>query len=144
MSSGFYCLCFPSSMEFFESCREEYGPDDITLEGLGHFFLELTEENYKGTKGLLKLQNEQRGHELFYDMQKPSQEEWDKTQEARKSSLVLEKNLSQKLWDVHSLGFTYTNPQLCYFLENHILNGEVKVTKNMNIHLTNHCRLVGQ
>ncbi|XP_032774063.1 ferritin light chain 1-like [Rattus rattus] len=130
-------------MEFFESCREEYGPDDIALEGLGHFFLELTEENYKGTKGLLKLQNKQRDHALFYDVQKPSQEEWDKTQEARESSLVLRRTETEPL-DVHSLGFTYTDPQLCDFLENHILNGEVKVTKNMDIHLTNHCRLVGQ
>ena len=41
---------------------------------------------------------------LFQDMQKPSQNEWGKTPEAKEAPLVLEKNPNQALLDLHALG----------------------------------------
>ncbi|KAK7805990.1 hypothetical protein U0070_011745 [Myodes glareolus] len=116
--------------------------DDVALEGVGHFFRELAEEKREGAERLLKLQNDRGGRALFQDVQKPSQDEWGKTQEVMEAALALEKNLNQALLDLHSLGSARTDPHLCDFLENHILNEEVKVIKKMGNHLTNLHRLV--
>ncbi|CAO2640474.1 Ferritin light chain 1 [Lemmus lemmus] len=110
--------------------------DDVALEGVGHFFCELAEKR-EGAERLLKLQNDRGGLALFQDVQKPSQDEWGKTQEAMEAALALEKNLNQALLDLHSLGSARTDPHLCDFLENHFLDEEVKVIKKMGNHLTN-------
>ena len=115
--------------------------DDVALEGVGHFFRELAEEKREGAERLLKLQNDRGGRALFQDVQKPSQDEWGKTQEAMEAALALEKNLNQALLDLHSLGSARTDPHLCDFLENHFLDKEVKVIKKMGNHLTNLRRL---
>ncbi|XP_037055155.1 ferritin light chain-like [Peromyscus leucopus] len=66
---------------------------------------------------------------FFQDVQKPSQDEWGKAQEAMKAALALEKNLNQALLDLHSLASACTDPHLCDFLENHFLDEEVKLIK---------------
>ena len=56
--------------------------DDVALEGVGHFFRELAKEKREGAERLLKLQNQHGGRALFLDVQKPSQDELGKTQDA--------------------------------------------------------------
>ena len=56
--------------------------DDMALEGVGHFFRELAKEKCEGAERLLKLQNQHGGCALFLDVQKPSQDELGKTQDA--------------------------------------------------------------
>nr|KAF6268619.1 hypothetical protein mMyoMyo1_005355 [Myotis myotis] len=102
--------------------------DDVALEGVGHFFRELAEKKREGAEHLLKLQNKRGGRILFQDVQKPSQDEWGKT---------------QALLDLHALGSTRVDPHLCDFLENHFLDEEVKLIKKMGDHLTNIRRLAG-
>ncbi|XP_038205074.1 ferritin light chain 1-like [Arvicola amphibius] len=115
--------------------------DDLALEAVGHLSGKLAEEKREGAKRLLKLQNDRGGRALFQDVQKPSQDEWGKSQEAMEAALALEKNLNQALLDLHSLGSASTDPHLCDFLENHFLDEEVKVIKKMGNHLTHLCRL---
>ncbi|KAK7796887.1 hypothetical protein U0070_011669 [Myodes glareolus] len=114
--------------------------DDVALEGVGHF-CELAKEKREGAESLLKLQNDRGGRALFQDVQKSSQDEWGKIQEAMEAALALEKNLNQSLLDLHSLGSARTDPHLCDFLENHFLDEEVKVIKKMGNHLINLRRL---
>ncbi|CAO2614395.1 Ferritin light chain 1 [Lemmus lemmus] len=101
----------------------------------------LAEEKREGTERLLLWQNDGGGCALFQDVQKPSQDEWGKTQEAMEAALALEKNLNQALLDLNSLGSARTDPHLCDFLENHFLDEEVKVIKKIGNHLTNLRRL---
>ncbi|CAO2604567.1 Ferritin light chain 1 [Lemmus lemmus] len=42
--------------------------DDVTLEGVSHFFRELAVEKREGTQRLLKLQNDHGGCALFQDV----------------------------------------------------------------------------
>ncbi|KAL6093378.1 hypothetical protein STEG23_023783 [Scotinomys teguina] len=113
-------------------CFEE---DDMAL-GVGHF-CELAEEKHEGAKHLLKMQEDLGGCTLFQDVQKPSQNEWGKSQEAMDAALALERNLNQALLYLHSLASARTNPHLCEFLDE-----EVKLTK-MGNHLTNLRRVAG-
>ncbi|XP_042106771.1 uncharacterized protein LOC121819707 [Ovis aries] len=92
---------------------------------------------------LLKLQNQRGGHTLFLDVQKPSQDEWGKTQDAMEAALLVEKNLNQALLDLHGLASARGDPHICDFLENHFLDEEVKLIKKMGNHLTNLRRLAG-
>ncbi|KAH0507944.1 Ferritin light chain [Microtus ochrogaster] len=103
----------------------------------------MVKEKREGAERLLKYQNNCGGHALFQDMQKPSQDEWGKTQEAMEAAWALEKNLDQALLDPHSLGSAHIDPLLCDFLKNHFLDEKAKVIKKMGNHLTNLRRLAG-
>nr|XP_019597152.1 PREDICTED: ferritin light chain [Rhinolophus sinicus] len=116
--------------------------DDVALEGVSHFFRELAEEKREGAERLLKMQNQRGGRALFQDLQKPSHDEWGKTQDAMEAAMVMEKNLNQALLDLHAMGSAGTaDPHLCDFLETHFLDEEVKLIKKMGDHLTNLRRL---
>ncbi|XP_036691878.1 ferritin light chain-like [Balaenoptera musculus] len=117
--------------------------DDVALEGVGHFFRELAEEKHESAERLLKMQNQRGGRALFQDVQKPSQDEWGKTQDAVEAAINMEKNLNQALLDLHALGCARPDPHLCDFLESHFLDEEVKLIKKMGDHLTNLRRLAG-
>ena len=117
--------------------------DSVALEGVGHFFRELAKKKRKGAEHLLKLQNQRGGRALFLDMQKPSQYEWGKTQDAMEATLLVEKNLNQALLDLHGLASALGDPHICDFLENRFLDEEVKLIKKMGDHLTNLHRLAG-
>ena len=117
--------------------------DDVALEVVGRFFRELAKEKREGAERLLKLQNQRGGRALFLDVQKPSQDEWGKTQDAMEAALPVEKNLNQALLDQHGLASARGDPHICDFLENHFLDEEVKLIKKMGDHLTNLLRLAG-
>ena len=117
--------------------------DDVALEGVGHFFRELAEEKREGAERLLELQNDLGGCALFQDVQKPSQDEWGKTQEAMEAALALEMNLNQALLDLHALGSARADPHLCDTLESHFPDKEVKLIKKMGSHLANLRRVAG-
>ena len=59
------------------------------------------------------------------------------------ATLLIEKNLSQALLNLHDLGSTHADPHICDFLENHFLDEEVKLIKKMGDNLTNFCRVAG-
>ncbi|XP_036704296.1 ferritin light chain-like [Balaenoptera musculus] len=109
----------------------DFDHDDVALEGVGHFFLEMAEEKHEGTQRLLKMQTQRHGSALFQDVQKPSQDEWGKTQDAREAAIVMEKSLNQVLLDLHALHSAHADPQLCDFLESCSLEEQVKLIKKM-------------
>ncbi|KAI4535883.1 hypothetical protein MG293_014210 [Ovis ammon polii] len=106
------------------------------------FFPELAKEKREGAERFLKLQNQRGGRALILDVQKPSQDEWGKTQDAMEAALLVEKSLNQALLDLHGLASARGDPHICDFLENHFLDEEVKLIK-MGDHLTNLRRLAG-
>ncbi|KFO18599.1 Ferritin light chain 1 [Fukomys damarensis] len=92
--------------------------DDVALVGIGHFFFKLAKEKLEGTEHLFKIPNQRTGWVLFQDVQKPSEDEWGKTLEAKEATLALEKNLNQALLDLPALGSPKTDPHLSDFLKN--------------------------
>nr|XP_045368223.1 LOW QUALITY PROTEIN: ferritin light chain-like [Camelus bactrianus] len=115
----------------------------VALEGGGYFFSELVEEKCEGTQRLMKMQNQRSGLAVFQNMQKLSQDEWGKTQDATEAAGLLEKNLNQALLDLPALGSARADPQLRDFRESHFLDEEVKLIKKMGDHLTDLRRLAG-
>ncbi|XP_040080720.1 ferritin light chain-like [Oryx dammah] len=100
-----------------------------------HFFHELAKERHEGMESLLKMQNQHGSCVLFLDVQKPSQDEWGKTQDTMEAALLVEKNLNQAILDLHDLGSAHADPHICDFLENHFPYEEVKLIKKTGDHL---------
>eukprot|EP00069_Balaena_mysticetus_P010037 bmy_01265T0 len=65
------------------------------------------------------------------DAQKPSQKEWNKTQDAMEAAILMEKNLNQALLDPHALGCARIDPHLCDFLESRFLDEQIKLIQKM-------------
>eukprot|EP00069_Balaena_mysticetus_P000940 bmy_14964T0 len=68
------------------------------------FFHELAEEKHEGSERLLKMQNQCSCRALFQGVEKPSQDEWGKTQDAMEAAILMEKNPNLGLLDLHALG----------------------------------------
>ncbi|KAB0400863.1 hypothetical protein E2I00_010495 [Balaenoptera physalus] len=115
----------------------------VPLERVGHFFRESAEEQREGAERPLKMQNHCSHLALFQDVQKPSQEEWHKTQDAAEAAVFMQKNLNQALMDLRALGSAGAQPRLCDFREGRVLDEQVKLIQKMGDHLTKLCRLVG-
>ncbi|XP_059943823.1 ferritin light chain-like [Mesoplodon densirostris] len=122
------CICGPPAPT---SLGSYFHHSDVVLEGLGHFFCKLTKEKHESAQHLLKMQNQPSSRALFQDAQKPSQKEWNKTQDAMEAAILMEKNLNQALLDPHALGWARTDPHLCDFLESRFLDEQVKLIQKM-------------
>ncbi|XP_074164305.1 ferritin light chain [Sminthopsis crassicaudata] len=110
--------------------------DDVALQRVSHFFLELSKDKREGAELLMKFQNQRGGRVLLQAVQKPAQDEWGRSLEAMEAALNLEKGLNQALLKLHALGSSQGDPQLCDFLESHYLGEEVKLMKRLGNHLT--------
>lgn len=77
------------------------------------------------------MQDQSSGHVPFQDVQKPSQDEWDKTLDTMPTPLVLEINLNQALSVLHALRSIHGDSHLWDFLENRVLDKEVKLIKKI-------------
>lgn len=64
------------SLGFYFNC------DDVALQGVGHFFRVLEDKKFKGAELLFKMQNQRDGRIVLHNVQKPSHDEWDRTQDA--------------------------------------------------------------
>ncbi|KAB0364968.1 hypothetical protein FD754_009124 [Muntiacus muntjak] len=82
-------------------------------------------EKHEDMESLLKMQNQCSGRPLFLDVQKSSEDEWGKTQDAMKAAFLIEKNLNQTILDLRGLGSTHADSHL------------------YGDHLSNLCRLAG-
>uniref|UniRef100_A0A8C2S6W2 Ferritin light chain n=1 Tax=Capra hircus TaxID=9925 RepID=A0A8C2S6W2_CAPHI len=74
--------------------------NDVSVRGSGGhgpLFPELAEK-LKGTKHYLKMQNQCGVHILLQNVQKPSQDEWGKSQDAVEAATLMEKKQSHALW----------------------------------------------
>ena len=74
------------------------------------FFYKLAEEKREGAKGLLKMQKQWGGHAHLQDVQKPSQDEWCKTQDTMEATLLVQKNPNLAILDLHGLGSARAEP----------------------------------
>ncbi|XP_032341314.1 LOW QUALITY PROTEIN: ferritin light chain-like [Camelus ferus] len=115
--------------------------EDMALEGWATFSASEPGRSTEGTWRFLKMQNQHGGRALFQDPQKPSQEEWEETQDAVETAIPMEKNLNHALSDPHAPGSARPDPHLCDFRESRFLAEQVKLIKKMGDHLTNLRRL---
>ena len=64
-------------------------------------------------------------------MQKPSQDEWNKTLDNKEDAMALEKNLSQAFLNLSALGSACADLHACDFLESGFLKEQLKLIKQI-------------
>ncbi|KAJ8796496.1 hypothetical protein J1605_002093 [Eschrichtius robustus] len=74
---------------------------DVALEDMGHFFRKSANEKREGSQYA----------------QKEPQDEWGKTQDAMEAAMLVEKNLSQAILDLHALACADADSHPCDFQE---------------------------
>ncbi|XP_043849545.1 ferritin light chain-like [Dromiciops gliroides] len=115
--------------------------DDVALPRVSHFFRDLGKDKCEGAERLMRLQNQRGGRVLLQAVQKPGQDEWDRSLHATEAALSLEKGLNQVILKLHALGSSQEDPHLCDFLESHYLDEEVRLLKRLGDHLTKLCHV---
>ncbi|XP_060231691.1 ferritin light chain-like [Meriones unguiculatus] len=108
---------------------------NTSVEGLVHFFRNLSEEKRQGA--YLLMQSQQSSCDLYFTGQTLPSYQCDGSLDAMETSLALEKNLNQVLLDLHALGFANSDLQLCHFLETHFLEKEAKLIEKITDNLRN-------
>ena len=93
--------------------------NDVSVRGSGGhgpLFPELAEK-LKGTKHYLKMQNQCGVHILLQNVQKPSQDEWGKSQDAVEAATLMEKKQSHALWSACPGFWLHRHHHLCDYLQ---------------------------
>ncbi|XP_067876048.1 uncharacterized protein [Heterodontus francisci] len=115
--------------------------DDVALRNFARFYMEQSVEEQKHADKLMKFQNQRGGRIVLWDIKKPKQDEWGNGLEAMECALQLEKDVNQRLLDLHKLATEHNDPSLCDFLESNYLNEQVEAIKKLGDHITNLKRL---
>ncbi|XP_032746269.1 ferritin light chain-like [Rattus rattus] len=109
--------------------------DDSSVAGLVHFFRDLSEEKRQAAY-LLLMQTRQSDYGHFSNGPTVPSYQCDGSLDAMETTLALEKNLNQVLLDLHALGSSNGDFQLCHFLEKHFLEKEMNLIKKISDYLT--------
>ncbi|XP_041033514.1 ferritin, higher subunit-like [Carcharodon carcharias] len=123
------------------SMSSYFNQDDVALRHFAEFFKEQSHEEQEHTEKLMEFQNKRGGQIILKDIKKPEQFDWGNGLEAMQRALQMEKNVNQSLLDLHKLSSENTDPHLCYFLETHYLDEQVKMIKKLGDYITNLKRL---
>uniref|UniRef100_UPI00398F870E ferritin heavy chain, oocyte isoform-like n=1 Tax=Pristiophorus japonicus TaxID=55135 RepID=UPI00398F870E len=123
--------------------------DDVALRHFAEFFKEQSHEEREHAEKLMKFQNRHGGWIILADIKKPEQDEWSNGLVVMQRALQMEKNVNQRLLDLHKLSTESTDPHdlstycavSCDFLETHYLDEQVKMIKKLGDHITNLKRL---
>uniref|UniRef100_UPI00398F60F3 ferritin, higher subunit-like n=1 Tax=Pristiophorus japonicus TaxID=55135 RepID=UPI00398F60F3 len=127
------------SMSFY------FDRDDVALRQFAEFFKEQSHEECEHAEKLMGFQNRRGGRIILADIKKPEQDEWSNGLETMQRALQMEKNVNQRLLDLHKHSTGSTDPHFpsfsCDFLETHYLDEQVKMIKKLGDHITNLKRL---
>ncbi|XP_055123394.1 putative ferritin heavy polypeptide-like 19 [Symphalangus syndactylus] len=111
--------------------------DDKALEHFDRYFLRQSQEKREHAQELMRLQNLCGGRIYLYDIRKPEGQGWESGLKAMECAFHLEKSINQSLLELHQLAKENGDPQLCDFLENHLLNQQAKTIKELGGYLSN-------
>ncbi|XP_063490649.1 ferritin heavy polypeptide-like 17, partial [Symphalangus syndactylus] len=114
-----------------------FNRDDVALESFSRYFLRQWHEKREHAQELLRLQNLRGGRIYLRDIRKPECQGWESGLKAMECAFHLEKNVNQSLLELHQLAKENGDPQLCDFLENHLLNQQAKTIKELGGYLSN-------
>ncbi|XP_020285577.1 soma ferritin isoform X2 [Pseudomyrmex gracilis] len=110
---------------------------DVALSGLYEYFKKASEEERVHADKLLIYQNKRGGNLEFMDIQAPPKSIWNSAKEAMTEALKLERNVNQKLLELHDIATTHNDANLMDFLETEFLQEQVDAIKEIADHVTN-------
>jgi len=121
----------------YQSMAMYFDRDDVALKGFSKYFAKASEEEREHAEKFMKYQNRRGGRIVLQNIQKPERDEWGTGLEAMQVALALEKNVNQSLLDLHKVGDTNRDVQLCDMLESDYLEEQVSAIKELSDYITN-------
>ncbi|XP_043535477.1 ferritin heavy chain, oocyte isoform-like [Chiloscyllium plagiosum] len=115
--------------------------EDVALRNFAKFYFEQALEEQKHAKLLMDFQNQRGGRIIFWDIKKPSRDEWGNGLEAMEQALELEKTVNKSILELHKVASEHNDLVLCEFLESNYLNEQIEAIRMFGDHITNLKRL---
>ena len=84
----------------------------------------------------MKYQNKRGGSVVLKDIQRPDNDSWGTGLDALQTALELEKKVNQSLLDLHAVGGSHNDANLCDFLESEYLQEQVDAIKELGDKIT--------
>lgn len=120
-----------TSMAFY------FDRDDVALGNFKRYFLSKSYNCKANAEMFMFLQNKRGGNLIFHDIARPDRDNWEGGVQAMECALHLEMTINQSLLNLHELAKTKRDAHLCDFLEQHCLDNQVLVLKEVSGYLTN-------
>ena len=106
------------------------------MPGFAKFFKHNSDEEREHAEKLMKYQNKRGGSVVLKDIQRPDNDSWGTGLDALQTALELEKKVNQSLLDLHAVGGSHNDANLCDFLESEYLQEQVDAIKELGDKIT--------
>jgi len=126
----------------YQSLAAHFDRDDVALPGFRAFFQESANEENEHAQKFMKYQNMRGGRVVLEAINRP-QTHWESPLAAMEGALLLERQVNEKLLNLHKLATENGDPQLTDFLEGEFLKEQVEAIKKISDLITN-LRRVGE
>ncbi|XP_036029817.1 ferritin heavy polypeptide-like 17 [Onychomys torridus] len=110
--------------------------DDVALENLKCFFLSKSQKCKASAEMFMFLQNKCGGSIVLHNIPRPDRNSWHGGIHAMECALHMEMTTNQSLLNLHELAKGKGSTFLCDFLENHCLDEQVQVLKELSSNLS--------
>uniref|UniRef100_A0A0M3I2K5 Ferritin n=2 Tax=Ascaris TaxID=6251 RepID=A0A0M3I2K5_ASCLU len=105
--------------------------DDVALPNVHKYFMKLSEHKKEMADKLMKYQNSRGGRVVFASVEKPVRDDWGSVRDAFEDALELEKALNASFMHLHTIAETTDDSHLSDFVEEDLLEPQVKQMKEM-------------
>jgi len=105
--------------------------DDVALPGYSKFYKKSSDEEREHAEKLMKYQNKRGGRLVFQAVNAPVKTEWESGIKSLQDALALEKKVNESLLELHRIGDSHNDANLCDFLESEYLEEQVESIKEI-------------
>ncbi|XP_035674750.1 soma ferritin-like [Branchiostoma floridae] len=121
----------------YRSMASYFNRDDVALKGVADFFRHHSEEELEHAQLLEEFQNKRGGRVVYENLRKPEKDTWGSALEAMQAALTLEKNVNQRLINLHKTAGQHNDMQMQDFLDSHFMTEQVEGIKQIADYITN-------
>ena len=121
----------------YQALAAHFDRDDVALPGFRDFFKHQSDEEREHAQKLIDYVNKRGGRVSFDNIQKPPVTTWDSALKAFEFALALEREVNEKLLNLHKIAADNNDPQATDFLEGEFLEEQVESIKQLSDHVTN-------
>ncbi|XP_065057337.1 soma ferritin-like [Rhopilema esculentum] len=125
-----------ASSYFYMALAYHFDRDDVALENFHKYFCKFSNNKRENAQKLLKYMNERGGRVKLVDIGTPANN-FGEPLSIMQAVLEHERKVNDSLLDLTHLAEKHNDEQLCDFMEDHFLNPEVELLKQVGDHVTN-------
>jgi ferritin heavy chain len=129
-----------SAMYTYLSMSYYFDRADVALPNLAAYFKKCANEEFEHAQKFMEFQNKRGGEIDLYPICAPKWQKWGKAIDAVRAALKLEKDVNQKLLNLHKTADDNNDYEMADFVDE-FLHEQVDAIKELSCHLTNLLRV---